>query len=434
MLVSLAAAMVFGLAPSWQTLQVELSTTLKESTIDSGAGGRHSRLGKTLAVVQVALSLVLLVAAGLLVRSLRRLQDLNPGFNRENVLLFTVNPSMVGYKVPQLLAVLQSFAGADSSAAGRTRNELFDVQSPQPALRLYGAEGRGIHARDLERVRPVSINFVGPGYFKTLGTEILLGREITGRDRAGAVKVAVINQAMARFFFGDSNPLGRRFSIAGWVGDDSMLEIVGVSENTKNQNLREQTPPAAYIPFLQSPGLGRDDVRDPDRFNPDRLIDSIRRIVEEADSRLPVFDVKTLTQQVDDSLLQEHLVASLSTLFGVLALLLTCVGLYGLIAYSVARRTHEIGIRMALGAKRTNVLNLVVGEGLRLTLSGVAIGIGGGLVLTRFLTSLLYGISPTDPLTFAVVSVILLSVTLVASYIPARRATKVDPMVALRYE
>lgn len=359
MLVSLVAAIVFGLAPSWRASQLELSMTLKETSLSSGIGRQHSRLGKTLAVAQVALSLILLVGAGLLVRSLRKLQDLNPGFDRENILLFSLNPSMVGYKDPQLFALYERLMDRMKALPG-VREMSFSMYSPlSPHFGFTLPNVEGYRPRWRENT-PVNINIVGPGYFKTLGTGILLGREINERDRAGAPKVAVVNQAMARYFFGDGNPLGRRFSIPGWVGDTSMLEIVGVVENTKYHSLREQTPPAAYIPFFQSPDTGAMTFEVRAAASPGSLVTAARRMVQEADSRLPIFDVKTLTEQVDDSLVQERLVASLSTLFGMLALLLTCVGLYGLVAYSVARRTHEIGIRMALGAERVNVLKLVV--------------------------------------------------------------------------
>jgi len=430
---SLFAALVFGLAPAWGGSRLDLSRTLKDGARSSDHVGLRSRLGRSLVLVQVALSIMLLVGAGLLLRSLAKLRDFYPGFNRQNVLLFSINPNMAGYKDAQASDLYQRLLERTKALPGVSAASfsMFTPLSPHFGYTLPTFEG---FTRRPGETTPVNINTVGPEYFKALGTPILLGREFTTADGAGTPRVAVVNEAMAQYFFGDSNPLGRRFSIPGWKGDASMLEIVGVAQNTKSHSLREPTPPAAYVPFFQSPDNGAMTFEVRTAANPARLAIAARRIVQEADSRLPVFDVKTLTQQLDESLVQERLVASLSILFGVLALLLTCVGLYGLMAYSVARRTHEIGIRMALGANRVDLLELVVGEGFKLTLAGVGLGIAGALVLTRFLTSLLFGVKATDPLTFVMVSLLLIAVALLACYIPARRATKVDPIVALRYE
>jgi predicted permease len=433
LLVSLVAAIFFGLVPSWSASRLELSQSLNETSWRLGSGRQHSRLARTLAVAQIGLSVVLLVGAGLLVRTLRKLQEVNPGFNRENVLLFSLDPGMLGYKDSQVAQLYERLLDRMKSLPGVRAASLSLYRPLSQRFSMTAPTIEGNTVRPGENVF-VSLNLVGPGYFRTLGTGILMGREFTDADRAGAPKVAVVNQAMARYCFGNGNPLGRRFSIPGWAGDNSMLEIVGVVENMKNYKLREPAPPAAYVPFSQSPNTFATTFEVRTASDPESLINSARRVVEEADSRLPVFDVKTLDEQLDETLVQERLVASLSTLFGLLALSLTCVGLYGLIAYSVGRRTHEFGVRMALGAERGDVLRLVLAEGIRLALAGVALGVAAALVVTRFASSLLFGVKPTDPLTFAVAPLVLTAVALLACFIPARRATKVDPMVALRHE
>jgi len=268
-----------------------------------------------------------------------------------------------------------------------------------------------------------------------MGTAVLLGRDIAEEDRAGTPKVAVINEAMAQHFFGDSNPIGRRFSIPGWKADASAMEIVGVVENAKFINLRDQVPPAAYIPFFQSPDsflAASFEVRS--STNPTALAASIREMIQQADGRLPLFGVKTLSEQIDETLVQERIVALLSSLFGVVALFLACVGLYGVMSILVVQRTHEIGIRMALGAERFRVLRLVLGRGMAIALIGVVAGMAGAVGVTRFMATLLFGVNPTDVQTMLFASLALIGVATFACYIPARRAMGVDPMVALRYE
>jgi predicted permease len=434
LLVSFLAAIVFGLAPAWRSPRIELTPNLKETGHIVGSSQQRSKLGEVLAVGQIALSLMMLVGASLLLRTLGNLRDLDPGFNRENVLLFSLDPGMVGYSAPQVSQLYGRMLERIRTLPGvRTVSfSLFSPLSPRFSFTVPTMEGHLSHSGGEDT--PVSLNFVGPGFFTTMGTRIRLGRDFTDSDQPSTPKTAIINQAMAHLFFGDESPLGRRFSIPGWIADKSLLEIVGVVENTKYLNLREPTPPMAYIPFFQSPDTHPLTFEVRASSHPESLIASARKVVNEADKRLPTFDVKTLDQQVDESVLQERLVASLSTLFGVVALLLTSVGLYGLVSYSVGRRTHEIGIRMALGADRGDVRRLILFEGFRLTFLGIVIGIVGAFAITRFLSSLLFGIKPTDPFTFVLVSAILSAVTLLAAYIPAFRAMGMNPIVALRYE
>jgi predicted permease len=431
-LVSFFTAILFGLVPAMRTTEPTVSG-LKESGRILGGTRPQSRLGKALVVSQVALSLVLLVGAGLLVRSLRNLRDFYPGFNAQHVLLVSMNPSLVRYKEEQVVRLYQRLM-AEIKAFPGVRSASFSDFSPlAQRLSFTMPTVEGYTPRPGETT-PVMLNIIGPEYFKALETPVLLGREFTQADAAGAVKVGIINQAMARHFFGDANPIGRRFSIPGYRADSSWLEIVGVIQDAKYQNLRDQAPPQAYIPFLQSPESGYVTIEVRASTEPSNLAAGVRRIIQRADSRLPVFDVKTLTEQVDESLVEDRLVASFSSLFGVLALLLAAVGLYGVMAHAVSRRSNEIGVRMALGAQPRQILEMVLRETLWLVSLGVAIGIPIAMGASRLIRSELYGLRATDPLTILMMTALMLFVAGLAGYLPARRATKVDPMAALRYE
>ena len=433
-LASLIAVVIFGLAPSWRTSRLDLSQAVKQSTQGAAAAQGRSRFGEGLVIPQIALSLVLLVGAGLLVRTLQTLKNFFPGFDQQNVLLFDIQPGMIGYKNTQCAELYQRLQEQIRTIPGVSAVS-FSIWSP-----LAGWSGftdtrvEGYTPKPGENPA-VTVNFVGPNYFKTLGTPILMGRDFTGGDTAGGPKVALINRAMAQHFFGDSNPIGRRFSIPGWTADASLLEIVGVAENTKMNSLREQSPPMAYMPFFQSPDSFFSvtfEVRT--AGNPSSLVASVRQLVQQTDSQLPLFGVKTLSEQVDESLIQERLLVSLSSLFGLVALFLACIGLYGVMSSLVVQRTHEIGIRMALGAERFRVLRLVLGRGMAIALIGVVAGMAGAVGVTRFMAALLFGVKPTDVQTMLYASLALIGVATFACYIPARRAMGVDPMVALRYE
>jgi predicted permease len=433
-LVSLAAVIVFGLIPAWRASKLDLSQAVKEGNRAATAALGRSRVGEGLVIPQIALSLVLTVGAGLLVRTLENLKNSYPGFREQNVLLFSVRPGMIGYTDAQVVELYE---------------RLLEQIKPTPTVSLVTfsafsplAGWSGLTDARVEGYTPrqgeypaISVNFVGPRYFRTMGTTVLLGRDIAEEDRAGTPKVAVINETMAQHFFGDRNPIGRRFSIPGWKADTSQMEIVGVVENAKFTNLRDQVPPAAYIPFFQSPDsflAATFEVRT--STNPTALAASIHEMIQQADSRLPLFGVKTLSEQIDETLVQERMVALLSSLFGMVALFLACVGLYGVMSILVVQRTHEIGIRMALGAERFRVLRLVLGRGMAIALIGVVAGMVGAVAITRFMATLLFGVKPTDVETMLFASLVLIGVALAACYVPARRAMRVDPMVALRYE
>ncbi|HUD63449.1 MAG TPA: ABC transporter permease [Candidatus Sulfotelmatobacter sp.] len=433
-LVSLVAVVVFGLFPAWRASRLDLSEAVKEGNRGASVASGRSRIGEGLVIPQIALSLVLTVGAGLLVRTLENLKNSYPGFREQNVLLFSIRPGMIGYTDTQV-AELYERLSEQIKGTPTVSAVTFSAFSPLAGWSGFtDARVEGYTPRQGE-YPAVSVNFVGPRYFRTLGTAVLLGRDIAEEDRAGTPKVAVINEAMAQHFFGDSNPIGRRFSVPGWKADNSPLEIVGVVENAKFINLRDQVPPAAYIPFFQSPDsflAATFEARS--STDPTALAASIREMIQQADSRLPLFGVKTLNQQIDETLVQERMVALLSSLFGLLALFLACVGLYGVMSSLVVQRTHEIGIRMALGAERLRVLRLILGRGMAIAVIGVVGGVVGAVGVTRFMATLLFGVKPTDIQTMLFASLALIGVATFACYIPARRAMCVDPMVVLRYE
>jgi predicted permease len=432
--VSLIAVIFFGLIPAWRASGFDLSQAVKEGNRAASAASGRSRIGEGLLIPQIALSLVLTVGAGLLVRTLGNLKNTYPGFREQNVLLFSIKPGLIGYSDIQVAKLYERLL-EQIKRTPAVSAVTFSTFSPFAGWSgLTDARVEGYTPRQGE-YPAIGVNFVGPRYFRTMGTAVLLGRDITEEDRAGTPKVAVINEAMAHHFFGDSNPIGRRFSIPGWKADTSSMEIVGVVENAKFINLREPDPPAAYIPFFQAPDAflaANFEVRS--SINPTAVAASIREMIQQADSRLPIFGVKTLSEQIDETIVQERIVALLSSLFGMVALVLACVGLYGVMSRLVVQRMHEIGIRIALGAERSSVLRLVLGRGVAIALIGVFAGMVGAVGVTRFMATLLFGVKPTDVQTMLFAALALIGVAAFACYIPARRAMGVDPMVALRYE
>lgn len=427
LVISVFTALLFGLAPAWRAAQVSI-----ESTRGHGGSGSRSRLGKALIVMQVAVSLILMIGAGLLVRSLENLKDFYPGFNKDNVLLFSMIPDTIGYKGEQVIPVVRRLLERINRIPS-VRSASFSFFSPlsdygRTPLKIDGPAPPSVKATD-----SVGINEVGPNYFTTLQIPVVSGRDFTNSDQAGAPKVAILNEMMARNYFGDSNPIGRHVSVPAWNGDSSWRTIVGVMKDVKYRNLRESPAPMLYLPLFQSvEGAVTFEVRT--AIDPHSIVRAILQAVKSTDSRLPVSDVKTLTEQVDQSLMQERLVASLSSLFGVLALLLASVGLYGLMTYTVNRRSSEIGIRMALGAGRGQIASMILRETLQLVLIGLGIGIPAAIAATRLIQSELYGLRSGDPVTLLLAISIMASITALAAYLPARRASRVEPMVALRTE
>jgi predicted permease len=429
--VSILTGILFGLAPAFRGMHLNLTPALKENptTLAFAASHRWVSFGGSLVVVQVALSVIVLSGAGLLVRTLENLKSIDPGFDTRNILLFAMDPTLNDYtdaqshglflqlqqRLEALPGVLSASYSFDPLLSGDLWSSTFKIEEEAQDTR---------HMTDALQV--------GPKFFETLQIPVLAGRPLRSGDFTSAPGSTwcptVVNEAFARKFFKEQNPLGRRIS---GLGDKyPSCEIVGIVGDTKYQTLRSEISPTVYVP--QKEGSATFEVRT--IANPETIIPAVRSIVSQLDNNLPLFEVKTQSAQIQGSLFQERLIARLSSFFGGLSLLLACIGLYGLLSYEVARRTREIGVRVALGARPGDVLRFIVRQGIALSVGGAVLGILGALAATRYLASLLYGVRPDDWLTFAAVSFLLGLVALAACYIPARRAMRVDPMVALRYE
>jgi predicted permease len=430
--ISVVTGILFGLAPAYRTTQVDLTGALKEAAGGSSSGTHHSRrklgFAKALVVSQVAMALLLLVGAGLFVRTLQNLRNLNLGFDWRNILLFGIDPTQNGYEGARLVNLYQELQRRIDALPG-----VNSVSVSQNTL-IGGGESIGDLAIPGYTTKDVSdgvhVNRVGPRFFETLGIPLVMGRAIGPVDTSGAPKVAVINEMLARQYFGSSNPVGRQ---ASWSGGD--IQIVGVVANAKYADVRKEVPPTVYVAYVQYPERLREmhfEVRT--AGDPVAIIPAMRRAVQDLDNNLPLFDVNTQVEQIDQTIFQERLFAKLSSFFGLLALTLTCVGLYGIMTYAVTRRTNEIGIRVALGADRRTIMGMVMRDVLALVAIGIIIGITAALASARLISHMLFGLTPTDPLTIVVTSLVMAAVAALAGYLPARRASHVDPMVALRYE
>jgi predicted permease len=424
---------VFGLAPALQATSPGLARTLKDQAGSVSAASGQVLLRKGLVISQVALSLLMLIAAALFTRSLHNLKNVDLGFRRESLVGFMLDPSLnTNYKpepVYQLAENLQqritAIPGVRSAAIGD--NAL--LADNQDVLSIVV---EGYRPKEDESVNSW-LDFVSPGYFTTLGIPLLQGRDFTARDRKGAARVAIVNQVFAQYFFQNQNPIGRRFRGRGSKPDE-MVEIVGVVRPSKYGKVDEKIPRVMYFPFAQSPTPSSLMVYARTAVDPKSLFPAIRREVSSVDASLPVANLRTMEEQVDEALSPQRMIAMLSALFGILATVLAAVGLYGVMAYTVTRRTREIGIRLALGAARADLLSLVMREVFLLTAVGVAIALPVSLALTGLVRTQLYGMAPNDPLSIAVAVLTMVSVALLAGYIPAERATRVDPIRALRYE
>lgn len=434
LLVSLVTGAIFGLAPALQATRPALVTTLKESATQGG-GSRRNRLRSLLVVLQIALSLVVLIGGGLVLRTLQQLQTMDPGFNPSNALMMSFDVGLQGYDRPrgeqfyrQLVERVESLPGVKSSA----------ITSYVPLSLNYNSSTIFVEGQPAERganVPTAMVGQVGPRYFETLATPILEGREFTTRDSDKSEKIVVVNETFVRrlmpFAKTNRDAIGRRISFNSAEGP--FLEIVGVAHAGRYFNIAEDPRSFIWRPIFQSySNSGILVVRT--NGDPESMIAPIRNELRALDPNLPVFEVKTLTNHLRLAFFPSRVAASVLGAFGLVALLLAAMGIYGVTSFAVAQRTHEIGIRMALGAQLADVLRLVLNQGVKLILMGVGLGLAGAYLVTRAITSLLYGVSATDPVTFILVSLGLTAVALIACYIPARRATKVDPLVALRYE
>jgi predicted permease len=430
-LICVVSGILFGLTPALRATRVDLLSSLKQST--TGTAGRKYSAGKLLVAGQVALCLLLLVSASLLLRTLQTLQGVNLGFNRQNVLLFTVRPGLNGYKGPQLdefylemqrrlqrLPGVQSVGFADRNPIGQGSSITVG------AIPGYTAAGSRV---DIYR------HIVGPEYFDTLGIRTRLGRTVGAQDTRTAPLVVTVNQKFVDKYMHGDNPLGRHLEL-GSAKKTLSFEIVGVVDDVSYARLRDNVPPTAYFSHLQSPipwNFMTFMVRSGEAGLP-ALTAAVRREGLALDKNVPLVDMKTETQVVSQVLFLDRTLAALSSAFGFLALALACVGLYGTMAYAVARKTNEIGIRMALGAGRRTILSMVLGETAMIVVVGLAAGLPAAWASTGLLKARLFGLGPHDPWSIALAIAATLVVTALAGYIPARRASRVDPMVALRYE
>jgi putative ABC transport system permease protein len=433
--VSLLTALVFGIAPALQASKLNLSESLKESGSKATDSKSRHRLRGWLVASEVALAMVLLVGAGLMIKSLYRLKQVDPGFDPTNVLTLRLSLPQAKY-----ITLQQQRAFFDQLVERMAA--LPDVNSVGVVnfLPFSGSGNRRNISVEGKPENPINVEFriSNPDYFRAMGIQLRKGRLFDEHDRDNSTYVAVVNETFTRIFLPDEEPLGKRIKMGGLNSPFRWLTIAGVVKDLKHRGLDAETRPEMYIPYLQPP-LADWNIQSlflvvRTENDPQRLLLSVPSIVQGIDREQPVYAVSTMQQLLNQSVATRRFNMLLMAIFAALALLLAAVGIYGVMSQAVSGRTREIGIRMALGAQATDVLRLIVGQGLKLTIIGVMAGLATALALTRLIESLLFGVSATDPLTFAAVALLLTAVALLACYIPARRATKVDPMIALRYE
>jgi macrolide transport system ATP-binding/permease protein len=434
---ALLTGMLFGLAPALQSTRVDVIPALKDARAGQPGlryGFGRISLSQALVVTQIGLSLVILVAAGLFVRTLSNLQSIQLGFNREDLLLFKMNARQAGHKDPEIITFYTDLQKRFAAIPG--------VRSASATHHQMIGQGTwsGNAAPVGKQPKPgfsTHILMTAPEFFSTMQIPVLLGRAFDDRDRPGSPAVAVVSEAYVKTNFPDQNPLGQHISISRHPPfTDRDVEIVGVAANARYGPLKGEFRDIVYLPFNQGSYYPVDEMIFALRTSGDplRYVNTVREIVRQADTRVPVTDIKTQTAQIDQTMNQEIIFARLCTGFGVLALLIACVGLYGTMAYSVARRTGEIGIRMALGAQRGDVIWMVLRQVLVLAATGLGIGVPVALGASKFVDSFLFGVKPNDALALTLAVVILVSATLVAGYIPARNASRFEPMNAIRHE
>ena len=435
--VCLITGILFGVVPAIRALRIELNATLKNAAPGAvGGSARGFHWGKMLVAGQVALSLLVLFAAGLLVRSMQNLKNLDLGYNREKVLIVRLDPTSAGYDTPQKVTNLQTELQSRVARLPGVK----DVTASELGL-FYGSEGATSVASEAYKGAendPKNVSFfdrVAPDYFKVLGIPLIAGREIGPQDTASSQLVAVVNESFVKQYFPNQNPIGRKF----WWDDqehrDKQIEVIGVVKDVVDKGLKTKPRRRHYMPITQAnDALGMLCLEIRTVGDPSGLSDAVRNEIKSYNSGLPITNLRTLDRLIDGSISNEIIIAKLSTFFGVLALILASIGLYGVMSYTIAGRTRELGVRIALGAQRTDVLRMVLKEAMLLVVVGIAVGVPLSIASSRVIASMLYGLKWYDPVAMAIVIVLLAVVGAFAGFVPARRATKVDPMVALRYE
>ena len=438
LLLTIATCFVFGLIPAWHASKPDLHTTLEQTGRTSGPGGRRLRLRQALVIFQVSMAVMLVIGAGLLIKSFWRLQRVDPGFRAERVLAASVTLPFLKYEKPeqinqffnQLHDRISNLPGVQSTAIA------YDHPLQTNWGESFAIEGRVTppNTRDMT----ANFNPIGPDYFVTVGAPMIRGRQFTPQDDPNHPGVVIVNEAFVRQHFPNEEPLGRRLILSQparlWRDNTrTAFEIVGIVGDVKSGGLQAETKPTYYVPTMQAP-LHDMTLLVRTTTEPTAIVPALRQAVWSIDPNQPISDVSTMEQIVSDSISQPRLNMTLMALFGALALILAAVGIYGLLSYTVTQRTREMGIRMALGAQVGDVLRLVLKQGMVLAIIGQVIGLAGALALTRLIRALLFGVTPTDVTIFAAVVAVLTTIALLACYLPARRATKVDPLKALRYE
>ena len=432
--VAVVTGMLFGLAPALQAARANLNEAIKESEGHASFGLRHHRLSAAMVCAEVALSLILLIGSGLLIRTFIRLLDTDPGFNPHNLLTLQIWTTGSQYSsTPALSSFYDELAGRINAIPGVQSAAVVGAGLPlDRGVNL----NPGVWVEGQLKFPSVDYREITPDYFHTLGVPLLAGRFFKPGDSPVSAKVAIVNAAFAREYFHNQNPVGQSLAL-----EHAQLEIVGVTGDVRS-SMNEPAPPTFFVPIAQTPyeidqliqNWAPTSILVRTVVSPLSLSRALEAAVRNADPHIPMGHVRSMEEVLSTSLEFHRLLMALMSVFAGLALALVAVGIYGVLSYSVRQRTHEIGIRVAMGAQRKDVLKLVVGQACKVTLFGLGIGVSGALGLTRYLSSQLYGIKPDDPLTFVVVSLLLLAVALLSAYFPARRATKVDPMVALRHE
>jgi predicted permease len=430
---SIATGVLFGLFPALHSTRPDLVSTLKGTTGQPSGTRAAARFRASLATAQIALSMALLISAGLFTRSLMNVSRVDLGLNTERLVVFGVAPELNGYKPEQSRALFERIEDELSAVPG-----VSSVAASTVALMAGSSWGNDVRVQGFEAGPDTDTNSryneVGPGYFRTLGIPLIAGREFTRADAQGAPKVAVVNEAFARKFNLGRDAVGKRMKRMGTPGTDLDVEIVGLAQDAKYNDVKREVPAMYVIPYRQDENLGFTSFYVRTTLDEQQLLMAIPGVIKRLDPNLPIHDMKTMQVQVRENMFLDRMISMLSAAFAMLATLLAAVGLYGVLAYTVAQRTREFGLRMALGADAGRVRGLVLGQVGRMTIVGGVVGVVAALALGRVARSLLFELDAHDPLTLAASAAVLVFVALGAGLIPAHRASRLDPMRALRYE